>query len=43
MQKSGEIISELLDNDLQTSESETTIDLNFAVFKFKHTVKKGNK
>jgi len=43
MQKSGEIISELLDNDLQTSESETTIELNFAVLKFKHTVKKGNK
>ena len=41
MQKSGEIISELLDNDLQTSESETTIELNFAVLKFKHTVKKG--
>ena len=43
MQKSGEIISDLLDNDLQTNESETTIELNFAVLKFKHTVKKGNK
>jgi hypothetical protein len=43
MHKSGEIISELLDNDLQTNESETTIELNFAVLKFKHTVKKGNK
>ena len=41
MQKSGEIISELLDNDLQTNESETTIELNFAVLKFKHTIKKG--
>lgn len=40
MQKSGEIISELLDNDLKTSESETTIELNFAVLKFKHTIKK---
>ena len=30
MQKSGEIISELLDNNLQTNESETTIELNFA-------------
>ncbi len=40
MQKSGELISELLDNDLQTSESETTIELNFAVLKLKHTVKK---
>ena len=27
-------------NDLQTNESETTIELNFAVLKFKHTVKK---
>ncbi len=43
MQKLGEIISELLENDLQTNESETTIELNFAVLKFKHTVKKGNK
>ena len=43
MQKSGEIMSELLDNDLQTNESETTIELNFAVLKFKHTVKKGSK
>jgi hypothetical protein len=40
MQRSGEIIAELLDNDLQTSDAETTIELNFAVLKFKHTVKK---
>ena len=40
MQKSGEIISELLDNDLQTNDSETTIEINFAVLKFKHTIKK---
>ncbi len=40
MQRSGELIAELLDDDLQTSEAETTIELNFAVLKFKHTVKK---
>ena len=40
MQKSGELIAEILDNDLETSEAETTIELNFAVLKFKHTVKK---
>ena len=40
MQKSGEIISDLFDNDLQISEKETTIELNFAVLKFKHTIKK---
>ena len=40
MQKSGELISELLDDDLYTSEAETSIELNFAVLKFKHIVKK---
>ena len=40
MQKSGEIMAELLDNDLQTNESETSIEINFAVLKFKHVVKK---
>ncbi|MDD3465774.1 MAG: ORF6N domain-containing protein [Campylobacterales bacterium] len=40
MQKSGEIITELLDDDLQTTDTETTIELNFAVLKFKHTIKK---
>ena len=40
MEKSGEIIAEILDNDLETNESETTIELNFAVLKFKHTIKR---
>jgi len=40
MQKSGDIISELLDSDMQTNETETSIELNFAVLKFKHTIKK---
>jgi len=40
MEKSGEIIAEILDDDLAVSESETTIEINFAVLKFKHTVKK---
>jgi hypothetical protein len=40
MQRSGELIAELLDDDLQTSDAETTIELNFAVLKFKHTIKK---
>jgi len=40
MQRSGELIAEILDDDLQTSEAETTIELNFAVLKFKHTIKK---
>lgn len=40
MQKSGELITEIFDDDLQTSDTETTIELNFAVLKFKHTIKK---
>jgi len=43
MQKSGEIIAELLESDLETNESETVIEINFAVLKFKHTIKKGKK
>jgi hypothetical protein len=39
MQKSGEIIAELLDDDLETTNTETSIELNFAVLKFKHTIK----
>ncbi len=40
MQKSGEIINELIDADLQTNETETSIELNFAVLKLKHTIKR---
>jgi len=40
MQRSGELIAEILDDDLAITDSETSIELNFAVLKFKHTVKK---
>ena len=40
MQRSGELIAQILDDDLETNGTETTIELNFAVLKFKHTVKK---
>lgn len=43
MQRSGELIAEIFDEDLQTSDTETTIELNFAVLKFKHTIKKKSK
>jgi hypothetical protein len=43
MQKSGELIAEIFDEDLQTSDTETSIELNFAVLKFKHIIKKKNK
>ena len=34
MRKSREIIAEILDDDLQTTGAETSIELNFAVLKF---------
>jgi len=40
IRKSGEIIAEILEDDLSLSETETTIELNFAVLKLKHTIKK---
>ena len=40
LKRSGEIIAEILEDDLFTDESETSIELNFAVLKFKHTIKK---
>ena len=43
MQSSGELITELLDPEFETTDTETSIELNFAVLKFKHTIKKGTK
>lgn len=40
MQRSGELISDVLSSDFQTVGTETTIELNFSVLKVKHTVKK---
>lgn len=40
MQRSGELIAEILDDGLHTQDAETTIELYFAVLKFKHTIKK---
>ena len=40
LKKSGEMIAEIFENDLATNESETSIEINFAVLKFKHTIKK---
>jgi hypothetical protein len=40
MQRSGELIAGIFDDDLHT---ETSIELNFAVLKFKHTIKKKKK
>jgi len=40
MQKSGELISDILNDDFQTIGTETTIEFNLSVLKVKHTVKK---
>jgi len=43
LQKSGEIISDIVCGDLETTKTETTIELNLAVLSVKHTVKRTSK
>ncbi len=40
MQKGGEIISNIVGEDMKTTDTETTVELNFAVLKLKHTIKR---
>ena len=40
MQKSGKIISDILGDSLNISETETTFEINLAVMNIKHTIKK---
>ena len=40
MRKSGEIISDLFGQDMRATDVETEVELNFAVFKIKHKVKR---
>ena len=40
IRKSGDIIAELLDDNLQINQSETSIELTFAILKVKHTIKR---
>ena len=40
MQKGGEIIAELIGDNLKTSDTETSFEINFALLKFKHTIKR---
>ncbi|MCL2688535.1 MAG: ORF6N domain-containing protein [Chitinispirillia bacterium] len=42
MQKSGEIIADVLGDGLDISDTETDIEINFAVVKFKHKVRRKN-
>ena len=39
MQKSGEIIAEVLGDELTTTDTETTVELNVAFLKVKHPKK----
>lgn len=40
LKQSGELISDVIGNNLSTTESETLVELNFAVVKIKHTIKR---
>ena len=40
LKESGELISDVIGNNLSTTESETQVELNFAVVKIKHTIKR---
>ena len=42
IKRSGELISEVLGDALDATETETSIELNFAVLKVKHTIKRKN-
>jgi len=39
LKKSGEIIAEILDDSMTVTDTETSIEVNFAVLKFKHLIK----
>ena len=40
MEKSGAIMADLFGDDMKTDETETEIELNFAVLKLRHTIKR---
>ena len=43
MKHFGEVLSDIVMPDLQTSETESTLELNFLIGKIKHTVKRVRK
>jgi phage regulator Rha-like protein len=43
MQRSGELISDILGNDLEVTDAETSWEVNLALMKFKRTVKQKKK
>ncbi len=43
LKRTGELIGDVLGSDLSTTGTETELELNFAVLKVKHTIKRENK
>jgi hypothetical protein len=43
IQRTGELLSDLLVDDTEMTETESTIELNLMAVKFKHTVKRKKK
>jgi hypothetical protein len=43
MQKSGEIIADILDDGLEVSDTETSFEIDLSVMKFKHIVRRKTK
>jgi hypothetical protein len=43
MRKSGELIADMLGEEMKTTDTETSLEFNLALLKVKHTVKKTNK
>jgi hypothetical protein len=43
MKRAGELLGDILDNDLEVSETETSYEMNLAMVKIKHTVKRTKK
>ena len=43
IRRSGKIMGEILDNDFQVRDTETSLEINFALMKFKHVIKQRRK
>ena len=43
MKRGGELIGDILDNDLELTDTETSFELNLAMMKIKHTMKRSKK
>lgn len=43
LQKSGEIIADIISSDFETTDTETTVELNLAILSVKHTIKRKSK